>query len=114
MTAHRIINRTNSPFDLQAVGGKVALPANGEVVAEFDADYLDLLRAARIVAVELVVRDPLDHDGDGRKGGSLPASAANDEVKRLRAEYTDLTGKRPHHLWKAPRLQSEIDTALEA
>lgn len=112
---HKIVNRTNSPFDLQSVGGKVVLPAFGEVVAEFDAVYLDLLRAARTVDVKLTGKpDPLDHDGDGKKGGSLPSDAADAEIQRLRAEYTDLTGKKPHHLWKAERLQSEIDKALEA
>lgn len=112
---HEIINRTNSPFDLQAVNGKVVLPAFGEVKAEFDADYLDLLRAARTVDVKPACKsDPLDHDGDGKKGGSLPADAADAEIQRLRTEYTDLTGKKPHHLWKAERLQSEIDKAVEA
>lgn len=58
--------------------------------------------------------DPLDHDGDGKKGGSLPSGEPDAEIERLRSEYTDLTGKKPHHLWKAPRLQTEIDKALEA
>lgn len=110
---HKIKNLTNSPFDLNAVDGKVLLPAFGEVEAEFEPDYLALLRAARTVDVKQV-GNPLDHDGDGRKGGSKPASAADDEIQRLRTEYTELTGQKPHHLWKAERLQSEIDKALEA
>lgn len=110
---HKIVNKTNSPFDLQAVDGKVVLPAFGEVTREFEEGYLDLLRAARTVDV-LDASDPLDHDKDGKKGGSLPASAADGDIARLRAEFTDLTGKKPHHLWKAERLQSEIDKALEA
>jgi len=112
---HKIVNKTNSPFDLQSVAGKVILPAFGEVEAEFEAGYLDLLRAARTVDVKPAGgRDPLDHDGDGKKGGSKPARAADDEIQRLRAEYTELTGQKPHHLWKAERLQAEIDKALEA
>lgn len=37
-----------------------------------------------------------------------PADAGLDA---LRAEYTALTGKKPHHLWRAPRLQAEIAAA---
>lgn len=48
----RIINRTNSPFDLQGVHGSIRLPANGEVEAEFSPDYLDILRAGGNVEVE--------------------------------------------------------------
>lgn len=90
---HKIKNLTNSPFDLQAVAGKVVLPAFGEVNAEFDPAYLDLLRAARTVDVVA--------DGGG-------------EIDRLRAEYKELTGKDADGRWKADRIQSEIDKALEA
>lgn len=58
--------------------------------------------------------DPLDHDHGGRKGGSKPATEAPEIVQRLRDEYTELTGKKPHHLWKAERIQAEIDKALES
>lgn len=66
---HKIRNKTNSPFDLQATSGKVLLPAFGEIEAEFAPDYLDMLRKARTVDV---VDDSLDHDGDDKKGGSKP------------------------------------------
>lgn len=62
---HRIRNLTNSPFDLQAVDGKVLLPAKGEVEAEFAPDYLQMLRKARTV-------DVIDPPGSGRKGGGKP------------------------------------------
>lgn len=107
---HKIVNKTNSPFDLQSVDGKVVLPAFGEVEADFEAGYLDLLRAARTVDVKAI--DPLDHDGNGKKGGSKPASSGDEVIQGLRAEYTELTGKKPHHLWKQDRLQAEIDKAL--
>lgn len=50
---------------------------------------------------------PLDHDGDGEKGGSLP-DALDDELEALRARYEELAGKKPHHMMKAPRLIEEI------
>ena len=62
-------------------------------------------------------RDPLDHDGDGKKGGSLsddqrvvPGSATDS----LRAEFKELTGKDADSRWGAARLAAEIDKALEA
>lgn len=48
---HKIKNLTNSPFDLQAVEGKVRLPAFGEVEGEFSDEYLDILRASGAVEV---------------------------------------------------------------
>jgi hypothetical protein len=66
---HKIVNRTNSPFDLQAASGKVRLAAFGEIEADFEPEYLAMLRRARTVEV---IDHPLDHDGDGKKGGSKP------------------------------------------
>lgn len=67
---HKIKNLTNSPFDLNAVDGKVLLPAFGEVEADFAPDYLAMLRKARTVDV---LPHPLDHDDNGVKGGAKPA-----------------------------------------
>lgn len=67
---HKIVNRTNSPFDLQAVSGKVRLAAFGEIEADFEPEYLAMLRRARTVEV---IDHPLDGDRDGNLGGSLPA-----------------------------------------
>ena len=67
---HKIKNLTNSPFDLNTVDGKVVLPAFGEIEADFDPGYLQMLRKARTVDV---IDHPLDHDGDGKKGGAKPA-----------------------------------------
>lgn len=112
-------NLTNSPFDLPTPSGFIRLPAFGEVSGEFSGDYLQVLRHS--MAVEVIddadetpaKADPIDHDGDGVKGGSIPASEASEEIQQLRDQYTAMTGKKPHHLWKAARLQSEIDKASE-
>jgi len=56
---------------------------------------------------EFIPADPLDHDGDGEKGGSLP-DAPDDELEALRLRYEELAGKKPHHMMKAPRLIEEI------
>lgn len=31
-----------------------------------------------------------------------------DELQALKDEYLELSGKKPHHLWKEPRLKEEI------
>jgi len=40
-------------------------------------------------------RHPLDHDGDGRKGGSSKPTDDAATLTELRAEYTAKAGKRP-------------------
>lgn len=57
-------------------------------------------------------RDPLDHDGDGRKGGSA-APSQTDDLPKLRAEYFAAFGKRPFNGWDAETLRSKIAEATE-
>lgn len=52
-------------------------------------------------------RDPLDHDGEGRKGGSVtPAETEN--LAALRAEYLAKVGRRPFHAWDEETLAAKI------
>lgn len=57
------------------------------------------------------VVDPLDHDGDGKPGGSA-APEHTDELAALRAQYADLYGKRPFMGWDAKTLTAKIDEKL--
>lgn len=111
-----IKNLINSPYEIvNADGERVMLPAGGEIDVDVHPMHLptiSVLGYFQITEIGKGKSDPLDHDGDGKKGGSLPADASDAEILRLRAEYTELTGKKPHHLWKAERLQAEIDAAL--
>lgn len=114
-----IKNLTNSPYlVVLADGSKEMLPARGALEnVEVHPQHLPLYRSIgyfQITEGETKKSDPLDHDGDGKKGGSKPAADADDELQTLRDEYSELTGKKPHHLWKAERLRAEIDKALEA
>jgi hypothetical protein len=62
-------------------------------------------------------RDPLDHDSDGKKGGSLPDDQRvlpGSATDSLRAEFKELTGKDADSRWGAARLAAEIEKALEA
>lgn len=53
---------------------------------------------------------PLDHDGDGRPGGS-PKPDDTGELVALRAEYFDVIGKRPFHGWDEEALRQKIAEA---
>lgn len=55
--------------------------------------------------------NPLDHDGDGGSGGSLPAAERGEDIDKLRAdaEALNITVDRR---WGWKRLQAEIDKAL--
>lgn len=53
--------------------------------------------------------DPLDHDKNGRKGGS--PKPAGDDLAELRAEYQTAVGKRPFHGWDAATLRERISEA---
>jgi len=112
-----IRNLTNSPYPVVlADGTKEMLPARGTLEnVDVHPQYLPIYRSIgyfQITEGAAKKPAPLDHDADGNKGGSLPADASEAEIQRLRAEYTELTGKKPHHLWREPRLQEEIDKAL--
>lgn len=52
-----------------------------------------------------MARHPLDHDGDGRKGGS---EAPEGDVKALRADYQEKFGKRPFPGWDADTLREKL------
>lgn len=51
-----------------------------------------------------------DHDGDGLPGGSI-APPPSDDLKELRAAYTEKLGKRPFSGWDAAELQRRMDEA---
>ncbi len=53
-------------------------------------------------AFELV--DPLDHDADGKKGGSVVKS----ELAQLRLDYKEAFGKGPSPKWDADTLRAKI------
>lgn len=52
--------------------------------------------------------NPLDHDGDGKAGGSTSAVG---DIKALRAEYHKKLGKRPFPGWDAEELKRRMAKA---
>jgi hypothetical protein len=54
---YKIVNRTNSPYDLQGAAGSVRVPAHGEVIGDFAPEYLDILRPSGMFEIEGVESD---------------------------------------------------------
>jgi hypothetical protein len=52
-------------------------------------------------------RHPLDHDGDGRPGGS-PKPPQTADLAQLRAQYQMKFGKRPFMGWDAATLRQKL------
>lgn len=74
---HTIKNLINSPYDVVTVDGPERIPARGELTAEFDERALVNLKQMGYFEISEAdvsepKRDPLDHDNNGIKGGSLP------------------------------------------
>lgn len=83
-------------------GTRRLLPGDEFQASRRDADLLQRLGRAKIAT-----SDPLDHDGDGKKGGSKQAPKS-DELSVLRTQYHDKFGKRAFHGWDAKTLTEKL------
>lgn len=73
---YTIKNPLNSPYNIAGEDGQIHVPARGEVTAGFTDMQIHAVRAVGYFTVaEAGKRDPLDHDGDGVKGGFVNTSA---------------------------------------
>ena len=68
---YTIKNPLNSPYNVAGEEGQVHIPARGEVTAPFTDMQIHAIRATGYFTVTEAgkKRDPLDHDGDGVRGG---------------------------------------------
>lgn len=104
------------PLDVATSSGPAILPANGELSGvELGALDAEIMRQSPYVEMtedkKVKQADPLDHDGDGKKGGSK-AAEESEELSKLRADYQEVVGKRAYHGWSAEELQAKIDEKL--
>lgn len=74
-----------------------------------DPRYARVLGRLGYERSDLVAADPLDHDEDGRKGGSKKQTG--DDISALRGEYEAKVGKRPFMGWDADTLRAKITEA---
>lgn len=113
MTAYTIYNSSLAPRDLYLDCGHCVVPANDSAV--FELTETDVERVSRMSSItfekggkatespKVDERPPVQED---------VANADTPDIEKLRADYTELTGKKPDGRWSAERLQSEIDKAL--
>ena len=84
----KIKNIAGGPRGFHSVGGEVLLETGQEWEGEID--HGEIVSASRTGSFEIDgSRDPLDHDGDGKKGGAAaPAgqAASADEIKAALAQ----------------------------
>lgn len=66
----------------------------------------------RRLAAQKKRRDPLDHDGDGKKGGAPKPSDDAGDLAAFRGEYEAKLGKKPFMGWDAAELQKRIAAAV--
>lgn len=88
---YTVTNNSNAPHDLLTLNGRVVVLAGGSVGVEFDDGSAGVYGAVPFFDVQPIMfqpksaaRDPLDHDGDGRKGGFINSAtyAENNEPIR--------------------------------
>lgn len=70
-----IKNLMNSPVEMRGVNGPIIAEPRSEITDDFDPLWLQSAKAVRYFEVVdkrgpgRPPKDPLDHDGDGKKGG---------------------------------------------
>lgn len=79
---YTVTNNSSAPHDLMTTKGRVVVLAGKSVEVDFAPEivpvyeavpFFDVIPASDAPNKQPIPRDPLDHDNDGRKGGSLPA-----------------------------------------
>lgn len=88
-----LTNTVGSPFDIQTLGGPAIITAFGELTAEFDRAYLDIITAGGVLVAGKAVKP------------AKPAAHSSDDDE---ARYEAITGKKPDGRWSEERLAAEL------
>lgn len=105
---YRLKNLSGFPLDVPTLSGPVVLPANGEIIAKLGVLDAEVMRQSPYVEITAA-------EGDGKKRSSKPRKGKkpiDPALVKLRADYTELMGKKPFGGWDAAELQKRIDAKL--
>jgi len=91
----------------QVPGDDVAEEDETQPITQEQTAIGDGMKTPITVPADDVLREVPAADSEGEKDNS-----GAPDIARLRADYTELTGKRPYMGWKADELQKRIDEAL--
>jgi len=100
MTYPKHLFRTPGPYGI----GKRTYDVAG---ATNEAEEAALVAKGWSITKDFGKPHPLDHDGDGEKGGSI-APPADDDLPALRAEYQQKMGKRAFPGWGAAEIRKRM------
>jgi len=107
-TSMRATIKNNSPAlqGVRSVDGLVFIAPGRQRTLDIPSEWEASTRRLPFLAID-VADDPLDHDGDGKKGGVVDPSPLTDDEKielldamtddELREFITERDGKAPHH-----------------
>lgn len=85
-------------------------PKDGPVILarspqEIGGDWVQHYGSYNVQTGQWEPRDPLDHDGDGAKGGS---EASGEDLTALRAAYKAKVGKKAFAGWDAAEIKARM------
>ena len=75
----KIENLTNGPRELRGIDGPVIVGPMETVTDKFDPVWLKTAGQAQYFRITPI--DPLDHDGDGKKGGAVSSDDGSDDAQ---------------------------------
>lgn len=98
---HKITNRTAQPHDIHTRNGVKPIHAHGTLTADFDPAYLEIIKLG------------FDVEKVGAKAEAKAevkdAPVVEPDACDARAEYEELTGKKPDGRWSEDRVSDEVE-----
>lgn len=109
-----IKNHLNSPQSIHTSEGIHILAAMGEMTCEaLDPIYGPLYRQSQFLTITEGKAVDIKEVAPAEQRPTVEQNEDEDgELDKLRAEYEELIGRKPHHKMKAETLQEAIDKAL--
>ena len=111
----KITNNSKAPQGLHTKSGVVFIHPGKSRDLDLSEEGLKFAKRLPFLTVDEIdapeAIDPLDHDGDGEKGGSDPEGEVDAALEKLRADAKAL-GIKVHWKHSAETIQAAIDAKL--